>query len=231
MQKINFQNLPNTTTPINATNLNAIQTNAETAINNVDTELSKAVDLFQDTIGTDWKNFLKNKIDFAIANMDNTKTNTSAFINGGWAGHNYGFGICGKININYLLVWYSSYGTYYCLFDGTNYNYAILNGNNYSSNEQIIGTWTDGKPIYRTVIQSSSVSIDISSLNIDSLVKLDVKAYINNGIVFNTGRYQNSSDFYTYYMNMINKVINIDLGSAWTLSKAEAILEYTKSTD
>ena len=33
MQKINFQNLPNTTTPINATNLNAIQTNAENAIN------------------------------------------------------------------------------------------------------------------------------------------------------------------------------------------------------
>ena len=35
MQKINFQNLPSTTTPINATNLNAIQTNAETAINDV----------------------------------------------------------------------------------------------------------------------------------------------------------------------------------------------------
>lgn len=33
MQKINFQDLPNTTTPINATNLNAMQTNAETAIN------------------------------------------------------------------------------------------------------------------------------------------------------------------------------------------------------
>ena len=40
MQKINFQNLPNTTTPINATNLNAIQTNAETAINGVASDLS-----------------------------------------------------------------------------------------------------------------------------------------------------------------------------------------------
>lgn len=40
MQKINFQNLPNTTTPINATNLNAIQTNAETAINGVATDLT-----------------------------------------------------------------------------------------------------------------------------------------------------------------------------------------------
>ncbi len=40
MQKITFQNLPNTTTPINATNLNAIQTNTETAINSVATDLT-----------------------------------------------------------------------------------------------------------------------------------------------------------------------------------------------
>ena len=40
MQKINFQNLPNTTTPINATNLNAIQTNAETAINAVESDVN-----------------------------------------------------------------------------------------------------------------------------------------------------------------------------------------------
>lgn len=33
MQKINFQNLPNTTTPVNASNLNSLQTNVENAIN------------------------------------------------------------------------------------------------------------------------------------------------------------------------------------------------------
>ena len=37
MTKINFVNLPNTTTPLNATNMNAIQTNAENAINSIDT--------------------------------------------------------------------------------------------------------------------------------------------------------------------------------------------------
>lgn len=35
MQKINFQDLPSTTTPINSTNLNAMQTNAENAINEI----------------------------------------------------------------------------------------------------------------------------------------------------------------------------------------------------
>lgn len=34
MQKINFQNLPNTTTPINATNLNQMQNNMENAFKN-----------------------------------------------------------------------------------------------------------------------------------------------------------------------------------------------------
>lgn len=36
MQKINFQNLPNTTTPVNATNLNQLQTNVESEINGRD---------------------------------------------------------------------------------------------------------------------------------------------------------------------------------------------------
>lgn len=35
MQKINFQNLPNTTTPVNATNMNQLQTNVENAINGI----------------------------------------------------------------------------------------------------------------------------------------------------------------------------------------------------
>lgn len=35
MQKINFENLPSTSTPLNATNLNQLQTNIENAINNI----------------------------------------------------------------------------------------------------------------------------------------------------------------------------------------------------
>lgn len=42
MEKINFQDYPNTTTPVNATNLNAIQNNAETSINAVDTKITNA---------------------------------------------------------------------------------------------------------------------------------------------------------------------------------------------
>ncbi len=41
MIKIDWQNLPNTTTPINRTNLNQMQTNAENAINVVDEKVEK----------------------------------------------------------------------------------------------------------------------------------------------------------------------------------------------
>lgn len=37
MQRINFQNLPNTTTPVNATNLNQLQTNVENTLNTYST--------------------------------------------------------------------------------------------------------------------------------------------------------------------------------------------------
>ena len=37
MDKINFQNLPNTTTPVNATNLNLLQTNIENTLNTYST--------------------------------------------------------------------------------------------------------------------------------------------------------------------------------------------------
>lgn len=47
MQKINFQDLPNTTTPINASNLNQVQTNTENAINVLNTYSTS-----EQTIGT-----------------------------------------------------------------------------------------------------------------------------------------------------------------------------------
>ena len=50
MQKINFQDLPSTNTPINATNLNAIQTNVEGAMKNTYTSSTT------DTYNCDYQN-------------------------------------------------------------------------------------------------------------------------------------------------------------------------------
>lgn len=54
MQKINFENLPSTNTPINATNLNAIQNNTESAINSVISTIASliSIDYLNDVEGS-----------------------------------------------------------------------------------------------------------------------------------------------------------------------------------
>lgn len=52
MQKINFQNLPSTTTPVNATNLNALQTNVENAIPTKTSDLTNDSDFVSYEAGT-----------------------------------------------------------------------------------------------------------------------------------------------------------------------------------
>lgn len=69
MEKINFKNLPDKTTPINAFNLNKIQENAESAINtletNTNTELAKKLDKTSKATSTE-----------AITGTNNTKYTT-----------------------------------------------------------------------------------------------------------------------------------------------------------
>lgn len=55
MDKINFKNLPDTTTPINAENLNAIQDNTEIAINEIGDQLKNNLNYSTSEIKTDGK--------------------------------------------------------------------------------------------------------------------------------------------------------------------------------
>lgn len=83
MQKINFQNLPSTTTPLNATNLNAIQTNVENVFNgNVPAGEMKVEGLINKNLLTHW-DFVKGRynsndgsIDYASGTDSVTKAAT-----------------------------------------------------------------------------------------------------------------------------------------------------------
>ena len=66
MTKITFKNLPDTSTPLNADNLNTLQDNVETAINNVENEIP-AID---SAVSTSSTNGIENQ---AITNYINTK--------------------------------------------------------------------------------------------------------------------------------------------------------------
>lgn len=96
---------------------------------NIGLKLVDRLDMIHDTSGSSWQDMMKNKLDYCIANINTTKTNIETFVNGGWSGVNFGFGIFSKIGPTYQLVWLSSNATYYCrkLGDGT-YQYTNITG-------------------------------------------------------------------------------------------------------
>ena len=91
--------------------------------------LNNMLDMFNDTSGSDWKEMMKNKIDYCIDNINTTKTNAQTFINGGWYGVNYGLGMFSKTGPAYQLIWISSDATYFCRKLGDNtYLYTNITG-------------------------------------------------------------------------------------------------------
>ena len=94
---------------INSSDITVSQTNDDISLNLVD-----RLDMIDDTSGANWQDMMKNKLDYCINNINTTKTNIETFVNGGWYGRNYGFGVFSKLLNAYQLVWFSSDGIYYC---------------------------------------------------------------------------------------------------------------------
>ena len=112
------------------------------------------------------------------------------------------------------------------------------NGNNYSTDEQVIGTWIDGKPIYRKVVSNvvyggKEISVDTGISNMATLINL---TFIEDGI--KASSYINYKYVGTNRANSslrINKntgVISTD-GRSTGISGNNGIfiIEYTKTTD
>ena len=111
-------------------------------------------------------------------------------------------------------------------------------GHNYSTNEQIVGTWIDGSPIYEKTIQATPTTgdyaIDISALNIDVVV--DLWGISKQSI--SAGRYHSIKVPYCYdtndralvyyqsdtgYLKLVGSSANIN--NEWHI-----IIRYTKSS-
>jgi len=115
--------------------------------------------------------------------------------------------------------------------------------NIYSTDETIIGTWIDGKPIYRLVITGSGPiaintnhSIDIPQLNVDKLINFESIWEYSQGKIFIESTYgsisgNNVSLSNTYVNFDDNKIHMLTNSSSWCNSSTVTILEYTKTTD
>ena len=123
---------------------------------------------------------------------------------------------------------------------------AMQENDIYSTSEQRVGTWINGKPIYRKIIARDRLQtnngniIQIKDINLEEIVKLDGVVSDRNGgnyicyslntPVDDTNSYDNSKIF-TFYDrgNLVSYV-----GEWRTLTKKydiRIILEYTKTTD
>lgn len=107
------------------------------------------------------------------------------------------------------------------------------NTNNYSTEEQIIGTWIDKKPIYRQIynfsttdkIKNNYVSIDINQM--ESIVSVKAVAQGNNANYFTL-----LSDNQAVMFNKTKTICNIYFNNTDAITyTGYIILEYTKTSD
>ena len=116
----------------------------------------------------------------------------------------------------------------------------LKNLNNYSEEETKIGTWTNGKPIYRknitvNVVNSSDYTFDAKQVlneNIDVILKTYGYSIVDNGATY--------ANFPCYYTNVAylgswcrtsEKIVHIASGTQYKTATHYLSFEYTKTTD
>lgn len=119
--------------------------------------------------------------------------------------------------------------------DGGDSIVVITDGDVYSTEETVVGTWINGKPIYRTVILATypttldqfGVGADLTSLNIEKLV--DIYGVTGGANIFCPG----GKDFVISSMYMDgNKKLQMYTSDSYTKgASVYVVLEYTKTTD
>lgn len=139
-----------------------------------------------------------------------------------------------KIDLNNNLILRSENIEY----DESTLKSTLDNRFNYSTEEQKIGKWIDGKPLYRKVIDcgnlpnTSSKTVNTSISNIDMVTNIYGSA--SNGLIYyhlpHTSRWDSESCIQIAYLKT-NNVLELVTGSDRSSLYAYVILEYTKTTD
>ena len=103
----------------------------------------------------------------------------------------------------------------------------------YSYDETPIGTWVNGKPLYRKIIKTSvnqgvQKIYDVSNMNLDDIIRMDGSISQSVGSIVPIPYYTNSNDFTVVYYPKSSNQIEINTTRAGIVN---IILEYTKTTD
>lgn len=105
----------------------------------------------------------------------------------------------------------------------------------YSTEEIVIGKWTDGRPLYRKVVEVNTPSTANSFQGVTTLTNctvINVYGYISlsGAISYINTSYGSTSYSDTYYDTNAYS-LNMRVGSDYINKPAKIVLEYTKTTD
>ena len=107
--------------------------------------------------------------------------------------------------------------------------------NTYSANEQVVGYWIDGKPIYRKTIHVNSLpntaQLEVATgvNNIDAVT--NIYGITSTGMPLNVVRPRGIASGIGCWYDTTAQKIKIETGSDRSSASAEVTIEYTKTTD
>lgn len=108
---------------------------------------------------------------------------------------------------------------------------------NYSTTEKVVGKWIDGKPIYRkvwttTTFDANNQATINTNISIDNIINLYGTVKASGGRIIpinkpnpNNITYTTATQYYT------DGRIFVEVGTAYTPTKALVVMEYTKTND
>lgn len=220
MTKTIFENLPSTATPLNATNLNSLSNSI--IVSQTGTDLNDYT-----TAGTYY------------FDGSHTPTHIPTGLVNGW------LQVLDSGSTTIKQIWYrqgtnndNDFETYVRTKNssGSWGKWNPINNGIYFTDERKIGTYYDGKPIYRKVIRTTSPSStgwDTTNTNITNLDTLILfTGTIDRGDYINSIPYrENSTGFIDVSLRKSDNKIMQNVGSDLLNKKEVFILEYTKTTD
>lgn len=168
-------------------------------------------------------------------------TGDTPFVVPGWAGNDYALGFI----TNGLTIIFKTYDFAFSFFDIYAYVYytktgdtpiKVGTGNDYSTDEQIVGSWIDGKPLYQKTVElgtlpnnsTKSVAHGISNLN----EIVEIKGIVKSGTTFmQLGKPSTSDIHWSIELEVAGNNVAVTTGSDRTSWTGVCTLKYTKTTD
>lgn len=123
---------------------------------------------------------------------------------------------------------------------GKELNEKITRNSNYSTEEQAVGTWIDGKTIYRKVINFGALpnatkkEVQHNISNISIFTKIEGITIRNDGTKFTQSLplvYKNTEMFYNTALAVDNTIIEIQTAGDRSMFNGYVTLEYTKTVE